>query len=159
MCLQSLRALGAPAQTRAVVCISWEFSRPHTCGVGVLLLLLLSKGSPKPNRSIGTPHIWLEIPFPFSGCWTGWLVLGTPVDAVSTGGTPVNISYLQFLGSGLWPGALSLSCECSVPPVCFRGWTQSPSDTGLGPFGCTSPSCAHGNVKINLMFYFLLDQN
>lgn len=45
----------------------------------------------------------LEIPFPlFCLPWTGWLILGTPVDGVSrAGGTPVNTSSLHFLGSGL----------------------------------------------------------
>lgn len=134
-----------------------------TCVLWVCVLL--SKGSPQPHRSVGVSHVWLHLKshLPFSLCpgqaGSSWEPRG---DGVSrAGGSPASSSSLHFLGSGLAAGAQPAqghpkpSCECSVPPLCFRGWAQSPSDRGLGPLGSTSPPCAHGNVvTVNLAFHF-----
>lgn len=110
----------------------------------------------------------LEIPFLlFCLPWTGWLIPGNASGWWCEQGRWDTSEHM--LPAFPWLRALTRGCLHRdtpnqavnvVPPLCFTGWAQSPSGTGLGPFGSTSPPCAHRNVvTINLVFHFLLDQN
>lgn len=123
---------------------------------------------PKTQQECGySSHLAaLEIPFPLSRLpWTGWLILGTLGHEQGRWATSEHIlpafPWLRALTKDLvCTGTPKPSCECSVPPLGFRGWAQSPSHRGLGPLGSTSLPCAHGNtVTINLAFHFVFDQN